>query len=285
MAEDGKHIEVDYAVNRRVLKIFLAPLRTGEENNGIMAVLHDVTQQKRLDDARKEFVANVSHELRTPLTNIKGYTETLIDAGEDIDAETRDRFLDIVYNEADRMTRMVKDLLTLTKLDYDRADDEPGDVDIASVARSVATSMDIEARKQGVTISCLVPADLPHIRGDRDRIQQVVMNIVSNAVKYNQRGGRVDITGGERGGNIFVTVSDTGLGIPEEDLPRIFERFYRVDKARSREKGGTGLGLAIAKEIIETYGGSISVRSQEGRGTSMTMTFPVFDGEDHERKI
>ena len=138
--------------------------------------------------------------------------------------------------------------------------------------------MDIEARKQGVTISCLVPADLPHIRGDRDRIQQVVMNIVSNAVKYNQRGGRVDITGGERGGNIFVTVSDTGLGIPEEDLPRIFERFYRVDKARSREKGGTGLGLAIAKEIIETYGGSISVRSQEGRGTSMTMTFPVFDG-------
>lgn len=285
MAEDGKHIEVDYAVNRRVLKIFLAPLRTGEENNGIMAVLHDVTQQKRLDDARKEFVANVSHELRTPLTNIKGYTETLIDAGEDIDAETRDRFLDIVYNEADRMTRMVKDLLTLTKLDYDRADDEPGDVDIASVARSVATSMDIEARKQGVTISCLVPADLPHIRGDRDRIQQVVMNIVSNAVKYNQRGGRVDITGGQRGGNIFVTVSDTGLGIPEEDLPRIFERFYRVDKARSREKGGTGLGLAIAKEIIETYGGSISVRSQEGRGTSMTMTFPVFDGEDHERKI
>ena len=110
------------------------------------------------------------------------------------------------------------------------------------------------------------------------------MNIVSNAVKYNQRGGRVDITGGQRGGNIFVTVSDTGLGIPEEDLPRIFERFYRVDKARSREKGGTGLGLAIAKEIIETYGGSISVRSQEGRGTSMTMTFPVFDGEDHERK-
>lgn len=284
LAEDGKYIEVDYAVNKRVLKIFLAPLKIGEESSGVMAVLHDVTQQKRLDDARKEFVANVSHELRTPLTNIKGYTETLMDAFDDMDGETRKRFLGIVYNEADRMTRIVKDLLTLTKLDYDRMDaGETTDIQLKTVADDVAASMDIEAKKQGIVLSCLVPPDMPCVHGDRGRIEQVVMNIVSNAVKYNQRGGRVDISGGIKGDNVFLTVSDTGFGIPEEDLPRIFERFYRVDKARSREKGGTGLGLAIAKEIIEYHGGAISVRSQEGRGTSVTITLPASTGgESHE---
>ncbi len=281
MADDGQYIEVDYETNKRTLKVFLAPLKIGDERSGIMAVLHDITQQKRLDDARKEFVANVSHELRTPLTNIKGYTETLIDAGEDMDFETGRRFLEIVYNEADRMTRIVKDLLTLTKLDYDRMEnDMTEDINLKKVAESVAMSMNIEAEKQGISLSCLVP-EMPVIKGDADRIQQVVMNIVSNAVKYNQPGGRVDISGGTRSGSVFLTVSDTGLGIPAEDLPRIFERFYRVDKARSREKGGTGLGLAIAKEIIEFHGGSISVRSEEGRGTSVTMTLPI-SGESHE---
>ena len=134
--------------------------------------------------------------------------------------------------------------------------------------------MEIEAEKQGVVISCLIPENMPEISGLRDRIEQVIVNIVSNAVKYNQRGGRVDISGGEKGESVFLTVSDTGLGIPEEDLPRVFERFYRVDKARSRERGGTGLGLAIAREIIEFHGGNISIRSKEGRGTSITVTLP-----------
>ena len=274
MAEDGKYIETDYFINKRALKIFFAPLKTDEESGGIMAVLHDVTQQKRLDDARKEFVANVSHELRTPLTNIKGYTETLLDAYEDMDGETRNRFLNIIYSESDRMTRIVKDLLTLTKLDYGKMESNMERFSLKSVAESVAASMEIEAEKQGVVISCLIPENMPEISGLRDRIEQVIVNIVSNAVKYNQRGGRVDISGGEKGESVFLTVSDTGLGIPEEDLPRVFERFYRVDKARSRERGGTGLGLAIAREIIEFHGGNISIRSKEGRGTSITVTLP-----------
>ncbi|MEA4920381.1 MAG: ATP-binding protein [Clostridiaceae bacterium] len=282
MVEEGQYIKIDYTVNKRMLMIFFAPLKTGSESGGIMAVLHDVTQQKRLDDARKEFVANVSHELRTPLTNVKGYTETLMDAYDDIDVDTRQRFLGIIYSEADRMTRLVKDLLTLTKLDYERMEAGKDEIDLRGIAESVAESMEIEAEKQGISLSCLIPLELPNVCGDRDRLQQVIMNVVSNAVKYNQRGGRVDISGGIKGENVFLTVSDTGLGIPEEDLPRVFERFYRVDKARSREKGGTGLGLAIAKEIVEFYGGSINVRSKEGRGTSVTITLPAAKrgGED-----
>ena len=199
-----------------------------------MAVLHDITQQKRLDDARKEFVANVSHELRTPLTNIKGYTETLIDAYDDIDGETRSHFLSVIYNEADRMTRLVKDLLTLTKLDYERMEASDAPVDLRDIAERVASSMEIEARKQGVTIHCDRPVEMPQVSGERDRLQQVVMNIVSNAVKYNQRGGSVTMRSDWQDGIVRLSVADTGLGIPKEDLPRIFERFYRVDKARSR---------------------------------------------------
>ena len=281
MADDGKYIEIDYVIRGRILKIFFAPLRgTGAVSGGIMAVLHDITQQKRLDDARKEFVANVSHELRTPLTNIKGYTETLIDAYEDIDSDTRSHFLNVIYSEADRMTRLVKDLLTLTKLDYERMEASDAPVDLRDIAERVAASMEIEARKQGITLHCDLPVDLPQVSGERDRLQQVVMNIVSNAVKYNQRGGRVEIAADHTDGSVRLTVADTGLGIPKEDLPRIFERFYRVDKARSREKGGTGLGLAIAKEIVEFHGGSIAVDSREGEGTTVTMILPARETEE-----
>ncbi len=281
MAADGKYIEIDYVIRGRILKIFFAPLRgTGTVSGGIMAVLHDITQQKRLDDARKEFVANVSHELRTPLTNIKGYTETLIDAYDDIDGDTRSHFLSVIYNEADRMTRLVKDLLTLTKLDYERMEASDAPVDLRDIAERVAASMEIEARKQGVLIHCDLPEDLPQVSGERDRLQQVVMNIVSNAVKYNQRGGSVTISGSCQDSMVRLAVTDTGLGIPQADLPRIFERFYRVDKARSREKGGTGLGLAIAREIIEFHGGAITVDSQEGKGTTVTVSLPARQAED-----
>lgn len=280
MADDGKYIEVDYVNRGRILKIFFAPLRgTGTVSGGIMAVLHDITQQKRLDDARKEFVANVSHELRTPLTNIKGYTETLIDAYDDIDSETRSSFLGVIYNEADRMTRLVKDLLTLTKLDYERMEASDAPVDLRDIAQRVAASMEIEARKQGVVIHCDLPADMPQVSGERDRLQQVIMNIVSNAVKYNQRGGSVTVSSDWKDSMVRLSVTDTGLGIPKEDLPRIFERFYRVDKARSREKGGTGLGLAIAREIIEFHGGTITVDSQEGKGTTVTVALPARQAE------
>ena len=281
MADDGKYIEIDYVIRGRILKIFFAPLRgTGTVSGGIMAVLHDITQQKRLDDARKEFVANVSHELRTPLTNIKGYTETLIDAYDDIDSETRSHFLSVIYNEADRMTRLVKDLLTLTKLDYERMEASDAPVDLRDIAERVAASMEIEARKQGVTIHCDLPVEMPQVSGERDRLQQVVMNIVSNAVKYNQRGGSVTMRSDWQDGIVRLSVADTGLGIPKEDLPRIFERFYRVDKARSREKGGTGLGLAIAREIVEFHGGTITVDSQEGKGTTVVIALPARVSEE-----
>ncbi len=276
LAEDGKCIEIDYAANKRILKIFLTMFGGADgENGGIMAVMHDITEQTKLDSSRREFVANVPHELRTPLTNVKGYTETLLDAGDDIDPQSRRSFLQVIYNESDRMTHIVKDLLTLSQLDYGRMDLRLAELPVEMIVANIASAMMIEAKNQGLTLETSFQRPLPNILADQARMEQVIANVISNAVKYNRPGGRVEVSAFVEGDQVAVRVKDTGIGIPQEDIPRLFERFYRVDKARSRERGGTGLGLAIAKEIVEQHNGTIQVESQLDQGTAVTIRIPA----------
>ncbi len=279
LSEDGRFMELDYIAGSRILKMYLAPIMVGEGTQGVMAVLHDITAQQKLDQSRREFVANVSHELRTPLTNIKGYTETLIDGGDALDAETRKTFLDVVYNESDRMSRIVKDLLTLSRLDSSHMEMNMERMDIVGCARAAVQSMKLEAENQQITLSSDLPESLPEIFGDKTRLEQVILNLVSNAVKYNRAGGSVTVSGGTVDKKVFIRVEDTGLGIPEEDIGRLFERFYRVDKARSRQRGGTGLGLAISKEIAEHHGGTITAESVYGKGSTFTLLLPIAEEE------
>ena len=273
VALDGRSIEIDYAAGPRFLKIYFAPIRLGAEGKGLMAVLHDVTEQRKLDDSRREFVANVSHELRTPLTNVRGYAETLMSA-DDIDRDIQMRFLGVISSEADRMTRIVKDLLTLTRLDYNRMEMHMQRMDLRELGQKAAAAMEGQAKSQGLTLTCDLPAEMPAVTGDPERIQQVIINIITNAIKYNKPQGSIAITGGVEAEQVFLRVEDTGIGVPKADLERLFERFYRVDKARSRESGGTGLGLAIAKQIVETHGGRIGFDSEYGKGSIVTLYLP-----------
>ena len=273
VALDGRSIEIDYAAGPRFLKIYFAPIRLGAEGKGLMAVLHDVTEQRKLDDSRREFVANVSHELRTPLTNVRGYAETLMSA-DDIDRDIQMRFLGVISSEADRMTRIVKDLLTLTRLDYNRMEMHMQRMDLRELGQKAAAAMEGQAKSQGLTLTCDLPEEMPAVTGDPERIQQVIINIITNAIKYNKPQGSIAITGGVEAEQVFLRVEDTGIGVPKADLERLFERFYRVDKARSRESGGTGLGLAIAKQIVETHGGRIGFDSEYGKGSIVTLYLP-----------
>ncbi len=274
-AEKG-FAESDYQKNGRDLKIFFAPFGVPDGGDGLMAVIHDITEQRRLEEARREFVANVSHELRTPLTNIKSYTETLLENPGDIPPDMETKFLNVISNEADRMTRVVKDLLTLSRLDYGRLDLRFSAFSLKILVQTVYNAMYLDASKNGYAFTLRLEDDLPEMVGDRERIEQVLINIISNALKYTPPGGEVRVTAGSKGENqVYVSVEDNGIGIPKEDIPRLFERFYRVDKARSRERGGTGLGLAIAKEIVEYHKGQIMVESELDRGTTVTITLPT----------
>ena len=260
----------------RVLSITLAPYGALDGEGGVIAVIHDITEQRRLDDARREFVANVSHELRTPLTNIRSYTETLLDAAGDIPIDTEKQFLGVISSESERMARIVTDLLTLSKLDYGRMELRMTRFSLADMLHNVANAMKLTAEDSGHELAVDTPDGLPQIVGDRERIEQVVVNILSNAVKYTPSGGHIRLSACAVPGNrVRITVEDDGVGIPAADVPRLFERFYRVDKARSRAAGGTGLGLAIAKEIVEQHEGKIALASEYGKGTTVTITLPT----------
>ncbi len=265
--------EYDLQMDEKTLKVSFALFGRGTEENGVVAIIHDFTEQQKLENSRREFVANVSHELRTPLTNVKSYTETLAESPDAPD-EMKAQFYGVILNETDRMTRIVKDLLTLSRLDSAKMDWKNETFSLKKSVENAYRAMEIEARRHGHKLTMSVDSTLPDFFGDRERIEQVFINLLSNAVKYTPDGGKIDFSAESFADRIEIVVKDNGIGIAEKDMPRMFERFYRVDKARSRESGGTGLGLSIAREIIRNYGGDITIESEYGSGTKVTVVLP-----------
>lgn len=241
--------------------------------DGLVVVLQDTTEAKKLDDMRKEFVANVSHELRTPLTTVKSYTETLMDGALE-DEETAMEFLGIINSEADRMAFLVRDLLQLSRFDNKQIELSLSSIDVNAFMEQTVKQNKIHAENKRQRLYFVPFVRDIYITADRDRVSQVVNNIITNAIKYSLENAEIRAYVAEDSDYCKIIIKDTGMGIQRDELPRIFERFYRVDKARSRAMGGTGLGLAIAKEIMELHGGRITVESQYGKGTTMTLWFP-----------
>lgn len=265
----------------RIMELYLAPF-SDEKDGGVMAVLHDITAQRRNEEMRKEFVANVSHELRTPLTNVRSYAETIRD-NEDIPREMENNFLDIIISETDRMTHIVQDLLVLSRLDSGRMDMKMAQFSFREAVESVCRAVELEAQRHQHTLVRRYSLTLPMIEGDRSRLEQVMMNVIGNAIKYTPDGGTISVDAGVSGKMVWMEVADNGIGIPKRDWERIFDRFYRVDKARSRESGGTGLGLSIAREIVLRHGGTIKLVDHDGPGTVVRITLPIMQEEKHEQ--
>ena len=270
----SEYLECQKRVGERELELFMAPFSSDQTVGGAMVVIHDVTEQRKSEQTRREFIANVSHELRTPLTNVKSSAETILSAGEELPGELRENFLGVIVSEADRMTRIVKDLLTLSKFDYGKMEMNISRFSFAEAVRNVHKAAALNAQGHGHTFNLECPDEPLPVDGDQERIEQVIMNIVSNAIKYTADNGVITMTAGVSGKYVYVKVSDNGVGIPEKDLPNLFERFYRVDKARSRATGGTGLGLSIAKEILQQHKGDIRIESVYGEGTDVTVSLP-----------
>ena len=262
------------SINNLIIKISVVQIINEQnEAEGAMLVLQDVTEQEKLDRMRKEFVANVSHELRTPLTTIRSYTETLLEGALDNKDYTMN-FLNVINSESERMTRLVKDLLQLSKLDYDKMEWNMKRLSILNILRDCVVKMEMAAKQKNQSLSFEAIGELCEINGDKDRIEQVIINIISNAIKYTPENGSIKMTAKRLKDNVEIRIADSGIGIPKEDLPRLFERFYRVDKARSRAMGGTGLGLSIAKNIVEAHKGSIRIESEYGKGSEVIINFP-----------
>lgn len=236
-----------------------------------MAVLEDVTELKQVDQLRRDFVANVSHELRTPLTAIQGFVEALLDE------VTRDpkQYLEVIYQETLRLKALINDILELSLLQSGQPKWDLNAVDVADLFGRVLFKLSEQVSAKSLTVEQDVPPDLPFLLANEDRVEQVLVNFLTNAIRYSPPGSTISLRAFSATGNITVAVEDQGPGIPAEDLPHIWERFYRVEKSRSRALGGTGLGLAIAKEIIETHGGRVGVTSEVGRGSTFWFTLPA----------
>ncbi len=273
--KDDKKIERQAAMNGRIMRFTFASFSIENKIGGILVVIHDITSQQKLELSRREFVANVSHELRTPLTTVKSYAETLMDMPVD-DKQIQNRFLGTIAAEADRMTRIVKDLLTLSRLDEGQYEVRPFEsFDLPEFVSGITERMYFPAREKHQTISFHTSGKSFSVMSDKDKLEQVIINIISNAIKYTPEEGRIDVYADKVYKDAYIKVRDNGIGIPEENLPRIFERFYRVDKARSRETGGTGLGLAIAKQLMNQLGGNITINSTYGEGTEVIISIPA----------
>lgn len=262
---DGKALDVTFAEFKYA--------EHGETMRGIMCLIHDVTGRYELDKSRREFVADVSHELRTPLTGIKGAVETVLE-NPTLDEDTKNNFLEMAIEECDRMTRLVGDLLVLSRLDNKKTSWKIETFDAERFIEHIYDVMSVSAKEREQTLTMKCESDIPDVTADKEKLQQVIINIVSNAIKYTPKGGNVAITAKNSGEFFLISVSDNGIGIPKDDLPRIFERFYRVEKSRTSDAGGTGLGLAIAKEIIDAHGGDIKIYSEIGRGTHVDVFIP-----------
>jgi two-component system, OmpR family, phosphate regulon sensor histidine kinase PhoR len=255
----------------------VAAVRAGE-TSGAVVVLHDITELRKLERVRRDFVANVSHEFRTPLTAIQGFAETLL-AGAMNDPQHRGRFLEVILEHSRRLARLTEDLLMLSKMDADRLELEIRRVSVAQLIESCIETSRHRAAEKEIEISVKPFNGLPDVAGDRRRLAEVLQNLLDNATQYTLSRGQITVSAEPRGAEVIFTVADTGIGIPKADQPRIFERFYRVDAARSRELGGTGLGLSIAKHIVEVHGGRIWVESEVGQGSRFHFSVPVFDAE------
>ena len=261
-------------VGDRIVNIFFAPYKDENDlSSGIIAVVQDITEHVKLDEMRKEFVADVSHELKTPITSIIGYADTLQDG--EYDEETTKKFLNVISQEGRRMSNLVSDLLTLSRYDTNRVQKEVTEFDLGELAKKCQEKLRIEIEKKKQNVECYVTADVPPIKADKAGIERVILNVLSNAIKYTEEHGSIKIYVGFVYNDAYIKIIDNGIGIPKEDLGRIFERFYRVDKARTREMGGTGLGLSIAKEIIEQNNGSIDIKSEYGKGTEVVIRIPA----------
>jgi two-component system phosphate regulon sensor histidine kinase PhoR len=257
----------------------VASVRAGE-TSGAVIVLHDITELRKLERIRRDFVANVSHEFRTPLTAIQGFAETLI-AGALDDPQNRGRFLNIILEHARRLARLTEDLLKLSQMDADRLEIEINPVKVSQLVESCyETARHRAAEKElSLTLAPGLSQSLPDVAGDARRLQEILQNLLDNAIQYTLPGGKIVLSAELKNYYVVFTVSDSGIGIPTADQPRIFERFYRVDAARSREAGGTGLGLAIAKHLVEVHGGRIWVESEVGVGSRFHFSVPLFDPE------
>ena len=272
--ENWTSSEQKVTIGDRFLNMFFAQFKDENERPaGIMVLIQDITEHVKLDNMRKEFVADVSHELKTPITSIMGYADTLLEG--EYDKDTQIRFLNVIAEEARRMAKLVTDLLTLSRFDNNQVLQEKVKFDLGELVKQCQEKVQIEIDKKKHKVECFVTADVPKVYADREGIERVVLNILTNSIKYTPEGGNIKIYVGFVYNDAYIKVIDNGLGIPENDLSRIFERFYRVDKARTREMGGTGLGLSIAKEILDKNNGTIDIKSEKGKGTEVVIRIPT----------
>lgn len=283
LLEERESVILDYSTNYEpyVLRANFSVIQkeTGFVN-GLITVLHDITEQEKIDMERKEFVANVSHELRTPLTTMRSYVEALAE-GAWQDDELAPKFLEVTQNETERMIRLVNDLLQLSKLDNRDIKLDKELVDFIVFYNRIIDRFEL-TKEQNVIFERKLSKHAAFVEVDEDKLTQVMDNIISNALKYSPEGGKITFSLKEQEKQIIVSISDNGVGIPKENLEKVFDRFYRVDKARTRKLGGTGLGLAIAKEMVEAHGGKIWATSKEGKGTKVSFTLPYIQSEEDD---
>lgn len=257
----------------KILKISGSPIVRNGRTEGAVLVFHEITQLRALENIRRDFVANVSHELRTPVANIKGYTETLLDGAID-DRESAKEFIGIIHQSSGQLAALIDDLLNLSRIESGKMTFNLVPLDLQVALKRSVEAMDKTAKKKLISVTINIPPAVPKVLADDQRLSQVLFNLLDNAIKYTPEKGKITVSADVQKETVRVSVTDTGIGIPPEDLPRVFERFYRVDKARSRELGGTGLGLSIVKHLIHAHGGEVEVESTLGLGSRFSFTLP-----------
>jgi PAS domain S-box-containing protein len=257
----------------KFLKVNAVPIVREGEVNGAILVFHDITELRRLERIRQDFVANVSHELRTPISSIKGYAETLLDGAMNDQQNSRD-FLEIINRDSDRLAKLIDDLLDLSRIESGKLKMVFVPTDILGVIKRTMSIIENSAKMKSISIEIQAPENLYKVLADETRLSQVILNLLDNAIKYTSEGGAIKISVRSNDQFVEVDISDTGIGIPEKDLSRVFERFYRVDKARSRDMGGTGLGLSIVKHIVQAHGGEVWVKSTLEHGSTFCFVIP-----------
>ncbi|MBK8576545.1 MAG: PAS domain-containing protein [Elusimicrobia bacterium] len=268
----GEGKELSFGPEPRLYDVRASPLPEGNEA-GVVLTFHDVTPLRRLENLRKDFVANVSHELKTPLTALRAALETLLDGALEDPKHARD-FLQTAQDQTERLQRLIEDLLTLSRLEHPNAPQTPASCILQEVSQRVIKALNPIAKKDQILFTTQFPTSPLVVALNADELTQILFNLLDNAIKFNRNDGRVTLRGNQTGDQTVIEVEDTGVGIPPEDQSRVFERFYRVDKARTRERGGTGLGLAIVKHLIENRGGTVAVSSAPDKGTTFTIHLP-----------